>query len=204
MSSNLKVLEWRGIIKDVINEEYLKEFSINEENSFYIGIDPTANSLHLGHYITIVLTKLIGQTLKIKPVYVIGGFTGQIGDPSGKSFEREILSKEVVEKNIVAIKKQIEILSKKIGIVDYTIFNNQDIYDELSITDLYKVFGKKFNLNQMLSKEMVKSRLDTGISYTEFSYQLFQAIDFYYLYKTKNVKLKIGGSDQWGNIFSGI
>ena len=199
----LKDLTWRKIIKDIINEENI-ETIISSKGKFYIGVDPTADSMHLGHYITIVLTKLMQDTLKINPIFVIGGFTGQIGDPSGKNSERELISTQAIEKNIVAIKKQIIILADNIGIKEYKIINNSDFYENISVIEFYKTFGKNFNLNQMLSKESVKNRRETGISYTEFSYQIFQAIDFYYLNKDHNVQMQIGGSDQWGNIVAGI
>ncbi len=205
MNNNvLENLKWRGIIKDIINPENIEKITKDNKNRFYIGIDPTADSMHLGHYITIVLTKLMQDTLKINPIFVIGGFTGQIGDPSGKNSERELITENKVKNNIKGIEKQINILSKNIGINDFYIINNNDFYEKMNIIDFFKTYGKSFNLNQMLSKESVKNRIETGISYTEFSYQIFQAIDFYNLFQKHNVKIQIGGSDQWGNIVSGV
>ncbi len=200
----LNKLNWRGIIKDKINEEYLEEIISNKNNKFYIGIDPTADSLHLGHYITIVLSKLIQDNLNIDPIFLIGGFTAQIGDPSGKNEERKIISSEIVKKNVEEIKKQISFLAKNNNIKNFKIINNINFYNQISIIEFFQLYGKNFNLNQMLSKESVKNRIDVGISYTEFSYQIFQGIDFFKLYKDENVKIQIGGSDQWGNIISGV
>lgn len=174
MNNNvLENLKWRGIIKDIINPENIEKITKDNKNRFYIGIDPTADSMHLGHYITIVLTKLMQDTLKINPIFVIGGFTGQIGDPSGKNSERELITENKVKNNIKGIEKQINILSKNIGINDFYIINNNDFYEKMNIIDFFKTYGKSFNLNQMLSKESVKNRIETGISYTEFSYQIF-------------------------------
>lgn len=200
----IEELSWRDILKDVAHEEKLNWILNNKDSKFYIGIDPTANSLHIGHYISIVVAKLINQIAKIEPVFVIGGLSGQIGDPSGKNIERQIINKDSIEANAKAITAQITNLAKNINISKFEIFNNIDIYKSLSIADFFQIYGKNFNLNSMLGKEMIKNRIKTGISYTEFSYQVFQAIDFLYLFREKNVRLQVGGSDQWGNIISGI
>ncbi len=201
MKDNLK---WRKIINNVTDYEVLEKIVQDKNNGFYLGVDPTADSLHLGHYISIIFSKMIYDEYGLKPHYIIGGFTGQIGDPSGKNVERELISFEKVKNNSNAIKKQIEKYVTKLGIKDFVIFDNYEIYKDMSIVNLFQEYGKNFNINTMLSRESVKKRIDNGISFTEFSYQVFQAIDFHYLYNKMNVKLQIGGSDQWGNIVSGI
>ena len=195
-------LEWRGLLKDIANEENLEEI-ISSKFSFYIGIDPTADSMHIGHYMTISIARILGE-YGLKPVFVIGGFTGAIGDPSGKDSEREQIDSETIKKNVSALTNQIKTIATNAGVKDFEIVDNVDFYNNMSITELYQKYGKHFNVNTMLGKEMVKNRLETGISYTEFSYQMFQAIDFLRLYEDKNVRLQIGGSDQWGNIASGL
>ncbi len=197
-----KDLEWRGLLKDIANEEYLEDI-LSEEGKFYIGIDPTADSIHVGHFLSLSLSKILNSH-GLKPILVIGGFTGMIGDPSGRNSEREIISKTQIMSNVESIKKQLIELSKKMNIKNIEVFDNSDIYSSMSIIDLYQNFGKLFNINTMLAKESVKNRIENGISYTEFSYQMFQAIDFFTLNKEKGVTLQIGGSDQWGNITAGI
>lgn len=202
MNSVIKELEWRKILKDIANKENL-EYIFKNKKAFYVGIDPTADSIHIGHYMIFSLAKIISKK-GLAPIFVIGGFTGIIGDPSGKNIERKIISKEIIDKNVKALKIQINYLAKKLKIKNFKIINNNDIYKNLTIVDLFQKFGKHFNVNTMLNKEMVKNRLDTGISFTEFSYQIFQAIDFFNLFKKYNVCLQVSGSDQWGNLTSGI
>ena len=196
-----KDLYWRGLLKDIANENSLVNI-VEEEGSFYIGIDPTSDSIHVGHFMTLNLAKILNNH-GLKPILVLGGFTGMIGDPSGRNSERDIVSFQDIEKNSNMIEKQIIKLANKMGIVNFSTFNNIKIYESMSIIELYQKFGKLFNVNTMLSKESVKNRINNGISYTEFSYQMFQAIDFLYLYENKNAKLQLGGSDQWGNITAG-
>lgn len=197
-----KDLEWRGLLKDIANEESLTKI-VEESGKFYIGVDPTADSIHVGHFLSLSLSKIL-NIHGLKPVLVLGGFTGMIGDPSGRNSEREVIDRELVKENVNKISIQFEDLASKLGLVDYEIFDNTKVYEEMSIIDLYQKYGKLFNLNNMLNKESVQNRIENGISYTEFSYQLFQAIDFNYLYENKGVKVQIGGSDQWGNIVAGI
>ncbi|RLA68285.1 MAG: tyrosine--tRNA ligase [Epsilonproteobacteria bacterium] len=177
------------------NEELLGNI-IDSNSSFYIGFDPTADSLHLGHYSSFNVARIVTEQTGMKPIFVIGGFTGAIGDPSGKSDERKIMSKEVLEENIASIMNQIKSLASMVGITDFEIVNNNDFYNNMTIIELFQNYGKLFNVNKMLSKDMVKSRLDSGISLTEFSYQMFQSIDFLKLFENFNTKLQIGGSDQ--------
>ncbi len=195
-------LEWRGLLKDIANEEHLKNI-VDNNGKFYIGIDPTADSIHIGHFLSLNLSKILNSH-GLKPVLVLGGFTGMIGDPSGRNSEREVINPEIIKENVNSITSQLKFLSKNMGIEDVEIFDNSEIYNSISIIELYQKYGKLFNINTMLSKESVKNRIDNGISYTEFSYQIFQAIDFLFLYTDKNVQLQIGGSDQWGNITAGI
>ncbi len=195
-------LIWRGLLKDIANENSLKKI-VEDEGFFYIGIDPTADSIHVGHFLSLNLAKLL-NSYGLKPILVLGGFTGMIGDPSGRNSEREVINRDKIIKNSEMIEKQLEELANKLEINNFEIFNNVDVYEKMSIVDLYQNYGKIFNLNTMLSKESVKNRIENGISYTEFSYQIFQAIDYLYLFETKNVRLQLGGSDQWGNIVSGI
>ncbi len=204
----MKKFNWRGIFKDITSEEVLKGIIAREDSkkvSFYVGIDPTGPELHLGHLLPFISVKLIQEEFNFKPIFIIGGFTGSIGDPSGKTSERVLLRENIIEENVINIEKRINYLCDKLNIKDYLIINNKTFYEGISIIDFYRDFGKHFNVNRMLAKDMVKKRLETtGISYTEFSYQLFQAIDFFFLNKKHNCKLQIGGSDQWGNILSGI
>ncbi len=196
-------LEWRGLLKDVINPDNIQTL-IDNKKAFYIGIDPTGPNLHLGHYATTLVVSKILNTFGLKPVFVIGGFTATIGDPSGKDSERQVMSLDAIAKNAQSLSKQLTDLANKLHITDFKIVNNIDFYKDISIIEYYQTYGKMFNVNHMISKEMVKNRLETGISYTEFSYQIFQGIDFLKLFEKHNVGLQLGGSDQWGNIVSGV
>ena len=189
----LEELKNRGILKDITNIEKFEKLS-NE--SLYIGFDPTAESLHLGNYVQIAILKRF-EMAGFKPIAVLGGATGMIGDPSGKSEERNLLSEETLQKNINKIKNQLE----SFGI---EVFNNYEIYKDMNVLEFLREVGKLININYMLSKEIVSSRLEKGISFTEFSYQLIQGWDFKKLYDDKNVRIEIGGSDQWGNITAGV
>ena len=202
MNELIKELKWRGLLKDIANETELSDI-VETNSKFYIGIDPTAESIHVGHYLSLNLANILNKH-GLKPVLVIGGFTGMIGDPSGRNSEREVIDVEKIKHNISAIKNQIITLSKNLNMDDVEVFDNTDVYKDMNIIDLFQKYGKLININNMLGKESVKNRLENGISYTEFSYQLFQAIDYLYLYENKNVRLQIGGSDQWGNITAGI
>jgi tyrosyl-tRNA synthetase len=190
-------LSWRGILDNCTNHEKL-ELAISNNRKAYIGFDPSGPSLHLGNYLQLVMLKRL-MNLGIDCVALIGGATGSIGDPSGKSSERNLLSNDIVLKNSECISSQISEVIPKIKIV-----NNLDYYKSLSIIDFLRNFGKLFNVNYMLEKDSIKNRIETGISYTEFSYLLLQSYDFMTLYKNERVSIQIGGSDQWGNITSGI
>lgn len=188
-------LKWRGLIESVTSPEL--EEKINQGGmTFYIGTDPTADSLHIGHFSSMLTAKRLADHGH-HPIILVGGGTGLIGDPRSTS-ERDVISKEVLNKNFEALSKQIS------TIFDCELVNNYDWYKDLNFIDYLRDYGKLFNVNYMLSKETVKSRLETGISYTEFSYMILQSIDFLHLYETKNCVMQIGGQDQWGNITSGL
>lgn len=190
-------LKWRGIIKDVSSPE-LENLLNNESLTFYLGTDPTADSLHIGHYASFVTAKRL-MLHGHKPIILVGGATGLIGDPRPTA-EREIISKETVEKNIIGLTKQVKmLLDEKCEVV-----NNYDWTKDITFLDFLRDIGKYINVNYMLNKDIISRRLDTGITYAEFSYTLLQGYDFLHLYKNKNCVLQAAGSDQWGNITTGI
>jgi tyrosyl-tRNA synthetase len=194
-------LRWRGMIHDIMpgTEEQLQK----EMTTAYVGIDPTADSLHIGHLVSIMMLKHL-QLAGHKPLALVGGATGMIGDPSGKSEERNLLSEEVLRHNVEAIKTQLlKFLDFEGGENRAEIVNNYDWMKEFSFLGFLREVGKHLTVNYMMAKDSVKKRLDTGISFTEFTYQLVQGYDFLHLFNTKNCKLQMGGSDQWGNITTG-
>ena len=206
MNKFVEELRWRGMLHDIMpgTEEQLAK----EMTSAYIGFDPTADSLHIGSLIPIILLMHF-QKHGHKPIALIGGATGMIGDPSGKSAERNLLDEVALAKNIAGVKAQLE------RFIDFTsdkknaaeLVNNYDWMKNMSFLDFARDIGKHITVNYMMSKESVKKRLSSeskvGMSFTEFTYQLIQGFDFLHLYKEKNCKLQIGGSDQWGNITTG-
>ena len=195
-------LEWRGMIHDIMPGA--KEKLSSEKITGYIGFDPTSDSLHVGSLVQIMLLMHF-QKKGHKPIALVGGATGLIGDPSGKSAERKLLSIDEIKHNESCIKKQLQkFLDFKCGENSAEIVNNNDWHKNITFLDLLRDIGKHLTLNYMMAKDSVQSRLETGISFTEFSYQLLQAFDFYWLLKNKNCRLQMGGSDQWGNILSGI
>ncbi|AEM68587.1 tyrosine--tRNA ligase [Mycoplasma putrefaciens] len=190
-------LTWRGLVKQITNQEKII-LAQNNHQSVYCGFDPTADSLHVGHLMMIVTLKRFGL-LGFKPIALIGGATGMIGDPSFKSTERVLQTDEQVLKNIKAISKQLT------GIIsDVKFVNNADWLKPISLIEFLREVAKHFNLSYLLAKESIASRIQTGLSITEFSYTMLQAYDFYHLYTKHNCTVQIGGSDQWGNITSGI
>jgi tyrosyl-tRNA synthetase len=195
-------LRWRGMIHDVMpgTAEQLEK----ELTTAYVGIDPTADSLHIGHLVSIMMLKHL-QLAGHKPLALVGGATGMIGDPSGKSEERNLLSEELLRHNQECIKEQLlkflDFDSSKSNHAE--IVNNYDWMKEFTFLGFLREVGKHITVNYMMSKDSVKKRLETGISFTEFTYQLVQGYDFLELYNTKNCKLQMGGSDQWGNITTG-
>jgi tyrosyl-tRNA synthetase len=197
----IEELRWRGMLHDMMpgTEEQLSK----EMTAAYIGFDPTAASLHIGNLATIMLLKHL-QLCGHKPFALVGGATGMIGDPSGKAAEREFLSEETLRFNQNSIKKQLEkFLDFGSEANSAEMVNNYDWFKDFSFLGFLREAGKHLSVNYMMSKDSVKKRLETGISFTEFSYQLLQGYDFYWLYKNKNVRLQMGGSDQWGNITTG-
>lgn len=194
-------LKWRGMLHDIMpgTEEQLTK----EVTSGYIGFDPTSDSLGVGNLVQI-MTLLHFQQAGHKPYALIGGATGMVGDPSGKSQERNLLSEDVLTHNLMCQKKQLEkFLDFNCGAASAEIINNYDWFKNFSFLEFIRDVGKHITVNYMLAKDSVKNRLENGMSFTEFSYQLVQGYDFYYLHKNKNCKLQMGGSDQWGNIVTG-
>ncbi len=188
-------LEWRGLIQEISSPELIEKLN-KGGMTFYIGTDPTADSMHIGHYSSFLISKRLAKAGH-HPILLVGGATGLIGDPKPTS-ERPIISKEEVEKNIKGLTAQ----AKKI--FGFEVVNNWDWTKDINICDFLRDYGKYFNVNYMLAKDHVKSRMDVGITFAEFSYMLLQAMDFYYLYKKYDCELQVAGSDQWGNITSGI
>ncbi len=200
----IEELRWRGMIQDIMpgTEEQLNK----EMTTGYIGFDPTADSLHIGSLVPILLLVHF-QKAGHKPIALVGGATGMVGDPSGKSEERNLLSEEVLQKNVAGVKAQLE------KFLDFDpakpnaaeMANNYDWFRNISFIDFLRDAGKHITVNYMMAKDSVKKRIEgeTGISYTEFAYQMMQGYDFYWLYQHKNCKLQMGGSDQWGNMTTG-
>ncbi|MBZ6010030.1 tyrosine--tRNA ligase [Leuconostoc gelidum] len=192
-------LKWRGALNQITDEKGLLEAMASGKIGAYVGTDPTANSLHLGHLIPFMVLKRF-QNAGGKAVIIIGGATGAIGDPRPTT-ERQLLTQEQLVENEKGITAQV---TKLFGDNDTRIVNNNDWLGKLTLTDFLRDYGKLFSINVMLKKDVVASRLETGISFTEFTYQVLQGIDFHELWRREDVKLQIGGSDQWGNITSGI
>lgn len=197
----IEELQWRGMIHDVMPGT--AEQLAKEATAGYIGFDPTADSLHIGHLVQI-MTLVHFQQCGHKPVALVGGATGMVGDPSGKSAERNLLSEEVLQHNVACVKKQLEkFLDFSAGGAE--LVNNYDWFKDFKFLDFIRDVGKHITISYMMSKDSVKKRLesDAGLSFTEFTYQLVQGYDFYWLNQHKNCKLQMGGSDQWGNIVTG-
>ena len=194
-------LKWRGMIHDIMpgtQEQFAKEMT-----SAYIGFDPTADSLHIGSLVQIMILVHL-QKAGHKPFALVGGATGMVGDPSGKSKERNLLDEETLNHNLKCMQAQLEkFLDFDCGENSAEVVNNFDWFKEFSFLDFIRDVGKHMSVNYMMAKDSVKSRLETGMSFTEFSYQLVQGYDFYWLWKNKNCMVQLGGSDQWGNIVTG-
>ena len=188
-------LLWRGLIQDISDEALIDKLN-NESLTFYIGTDPTADSMHIGHYSSFLISKRLAK-YGHKPILLVGGATGLIGDPKPTA-ERPMISKEEVEHNIKGLKKQAE------EIFGFEVVNNYDWTKDINVIDFLRDYGKYFNVGYMLGKDKVRSRMESGITYAEFSYMILQALDFMYLFEHKNCTLQVAGSDQWGNITSGI
>lgn len=196
----IEELQWRGMIHDMMpgTQDCLN----NGVTSAYIGFDPTADSLHIGNLVQIMILVHF-QNCGHKPVALVGGATGMVGDPSGKSAERNLLDEKTLQHNLASVKHQLEKFLDFEGENAAEVVNNYDWFKDFSFLGFIRDVGKHITVNYMMAKDSVKSRLDSGLSFTEFSYQLVQGYDFYHLWKHKNVKLQLGGSDQWGNIVTG-
>lgn len=200
MKNFVSELKWRGMIHDIMPgaEEQLNK----EMTTAYIGFDPTADSLHIGNLVQIMILVHL-QSCGHKPIALVGGATGMVGDPSGKSAERNLLDEKTLNHNLSRVKAQLEKFLSFEGENAAEIVNNYDWFKDFNFLEFIRDVGKHISVNYMMSKDSVKNRLETGLSFTEFSYQLIQGYDFYHLWKNKNVRLQLGGSDQWGNIVTG-
>lgn len=194
-------LKWRGMIHDIMpgtEAQFEKQMT-----AAYIGFDPTADSLHIGSLVQIMILVHL-QRCGHKPIALVGGATGMVGDPSGKSKERNLLDEKTLNHNLACVQKQLErFLDFDCGANSAEVVNNYDWFKDFSYLDFIRDVGKHISVNYMMAKDSVKSRLESGMSFTEFSYQLVQGYDFYWLWKNKDCKVQLGGSDQWGNIVTG-
>ncbi|MEK9199135.1 tyrosine--tRNA ligase [Ureibacillus sp. FSL E2-3493] len=197
-------LQWRGLLYQQTDAEGMEKLLNEEKVSLYVGVDPTADSMHIGHIVPLLTLRRFQQAGH-RPILLVGGATGMIGDPSGRSTERNLLTEEQIAKNVAGLKAQME------RIFDFSksengakLVNNYDWIGKLSVIDFLRDYGKLVNVNYLLAKDTIASRLETGISFTEFSYTLIQGIDFNYLYDNYDVRIQVGGSDQWGNITTGL
>ena len=188
-------LKWRGLIKDISSPE-LEDKLNNEKVTFYIGTDPTADSMHIGHFSSFLIATRLAK-YGHKPILLVGGATGLIGDPK-PSNERQMITKEQVEKNVQGLEKQAK------EIFGFEVVNNYDWIKEISTIDFLRDYGKYINVNYMLDKDIIQRRLESGITFCEFAYTILQGLDFVHLYEDKGVTLQVAGSDQWGNITTGI
>ncbi len=203
MMNIIDELEWRGAINQQTDAEGLRKLTSEKSISLYCGVDPTGDSMHIGHLIPFMMLKRF-QLAGHRPVILIGGATGTIGDPSGRTSERTLQTMDQVQKNVDALTAQMKKLFLNEGDTGLRMVNNYDWTHDLTILDFLRDYGKNFSVNTMLAKDIVASRLDSGISFTEFSYQILQSMDFHHLFKNEDVQLQIGGADQWGNITSGL
>ena len=193
-------LAWRGAINQVTDQEALTKITNQRQISLYEGVDPTGPSLHIGHLVSLMILKRF-QKFGHKPYIVIGGGTGSIGDPSGRSSERVLQKMEVIEQNAQSLKKQLENFFGQDGFV---FLNNYDWLSKIDLLEFLRDYAKQFNISTMLAKDSVQNRLAGGLSFTEFSYPILQAIDFLNLRRDHHVELQIGGGDQWGNLTAGV
>lgn len=203
MTSLYEDLKWRGIIYQETDSEGLQDTLNKEKISLYCGVDPTADSMHIGHLLPFLTLRRFQQHGH-RPIVLVGGFTGLIGDPSGKSEERKLQTMEQVEENVKGIRKQLEKIFDIGGDSGAIMTNNYDWAGSMNLITFLRDYGKYIGVNYMLAKDTVSSRLESGISFTEFTYTLLQAIDFLHLYQNYDCKLQVGGSDQWGNITTGL
>ena len=203
MTDIIKELEERGYIEQLTNENEMRKLFQKESVRFYIGIDPTADSLHIGHFVALMVASRL-QKAGHKPIILMGGGTAMIGDPSGKTDMRKMLTKEQLEHNVSCIKKQAERFVSFEGENAAIIVNNGDWLSNLNYIDFMREIGTQFSVNRMLAAECYKARLETGLTFFEMGYMLMQSYDFLHLYDKYNCKMEIGGNDQWSNIIGGV
>ncbi len=201
--SLIEDLKWRGIVYQQTDEEGTEELLKKEKISLYCGIDPTADSMHIGHLLPFLTLRRF-QNEGHRPIVLVGGATGLIGDPSGKSEERKLQTLEAIQHNVSSIQQQLKKIFSFEGENGALMVNNYDWAGSMDIVTFLRDYGKHVGVNYMLAKDTIASRLDTGISFTEFTYTILQAMDFLHLYEKHNCKMQIGGSDQWGNITTGL
>jgi tyrosyl-tRNA synthetase len=199
----LEDLQWRGIIYQQTDEEGLKEQLAKGMTSLYCGVDPTADSMHIGHLLPFLTLRRF-QNAGHRPIVLVGGATGLIGDPSGKSEERKLQTLDVIGHNVKCLQGQLERIFDFDGTNGAVMVNNYDWAGKMDIVTFLRDYGKHIGINYMLAKDTIANRLETGISFTEFTYTILQALDFLHLYENHDCKLQIGGSDQWGNITTGL
>ena len=203
MENVFNILEERGYIEQMTHPKEMKELFSKESVAFYIGIDPTADSLHVGHFVSLMVASHM-QKCGHKPIILVGGGTASIGDPSGKTDMRKMLSREDINHNVECLKKQIEKFVSFEGENAAIIVNNADWLLDFKFVDFMREIGSLFSVNKMLAAECYKQRLETGLTFFEMSYMLMQSYDFLHLYNTYGCKLEIGGNDQWSNIIGGV
>lgn len=203
MENLLDDLKWRGILYQQTDEQGIEKLLEDEKISLYCGVDPTADSMHIGHLLPFLTLRRF-QNAGHRPIVLVGGATGQIGDPSGKKEERKLQTLEQVERNVSGIKAQLQRIFDFDGEAGAVMTNNLDWVGKIDLITFLRDYGKHIGVNYMLAKETVATRLESGISFTEFAYTLLQAIDFLHLYENHGCKMQIGGSDQWGNITTGL
>ena len=203
MQNVFDILQERNYIEQMTHPEQMKEMFSKESVPFYIGIDPTADSLHVGHFVSLMVASHM-QKCGHKPIILMGGGTAIIGDPSGKTDMRKMLTKEDIEHNVACIKKQVEKFVSFEGENAAVIVNNADWLCDLKYIDFMREIGSKFTINKMLAADCYKNRMDTGLTFFEMGYMLMQSYDFLHLYETYGCKLEMGGNDQWSNIIGGV
>ena len=203
MQNVFDVLQERNYIEQMTHPEQMKEMFSKESIPFYIGIDPTADSLHVGHFVSLMVASHM-QKCGHKPIILMGGGTAIIGDPSGKTDMRKMLTKEIINHNVACIKKQVEKFVNFEGENAAIIVNNADWLCNLKYIDFMREIGSKFTINKMLAAECYKNRMETGLTFFEMGYMLMQSYDFLHLYETYGCKLQMGGNDQWSNIIGGV
>lgn len=199
----LEDLSWRGLLYQQTDAEGLEELLNKEKISLYCGVDPTADSMHIGHIVPLLTLRRF-QLHGHRPILLVGGATGMIGDPSGRSEERQLQTIEQIDRNVQGIKAQMEQIFDFQAENGAQMVNNYDWNGSMTVVEFLRDFGKLININYMLGKDSISSRLDTGLSFTEFTYTLIQGIDFKHLFDNFNCRVQIGGSDQWGNITTGL